>query len=90
MHRVNKRPFNVLSSGSPYLAKLRGLRSKEVAEVLDFEIRDMVKILDEQETDLIGAKGATPEDQRKIDRTMVGPCANKVFTSAECQKHWSS
>lgn len=49
MHRVNKRPFNVLSSGSPYLAKLRGLRSKEVAEVLDFEIRDMVKILDEQE-----------------------------------------
>lgn len=41
-------------------------------------------------TDLIGAKGATPEDQRKIDRTMVGPCANKVFTSAECQKHWSS
>lgn len=41
-------------------------------------------------TDLIGAKGATPEDQRKIDRTMVGPCANKVFTSAECQEHWSS
>ncbi|MGK6317685.1 hypothetical protein [Neorhizobium sp. DT-125] len=29
-------------------------------------------------TDLIGARGATPADQRKIDRTVVGICAASV------------
>ncbi|WP_457662862.1 hypothetical protein [Sinorhizobium medicae] len=29
-------------------------------------------------TDLIGARGATPADQRKIDRTVVGICAAAV------------
>jgi hypothetical protein len=38
-------------------------------------------------TDLIGARGATPEDQRKIDRTVVGICAGKVWTSEQCQAH---
>ncbi|MDW9391104.1 hypothetical protein GOB99_02465 [Sinorhizobium meliloti] len=38
-------------------------------------------------TDLIGARGATPADQRKIDRTVVGICGAAVWTRAECAKH---
>lgn len=38
-------------------------------------------------TDLIGAKGATPRDQKKIDRTVVGICAGKIWTRAECARH---
>ena len=38
-------------------------------------------------TDLIGAKGATDRDQRKIDRTVVGICAAAVWTRAECARH---
>ncbi|MGN7883619.1 hypothetical protein [Ensifer sp. 22460] len=38
-------------------------------------------------TDLIGARGATPEDQRKIDRTAVGICAAAIWTKAECKRH---
>ncbi|WDZ75436.1 hypothetical protein PWG15_12495 [Ensifer adhaerens] len=38
-------------------------------------------------TDLIGARGATPEDQRKIDRTAVGICAAAIWTKAECERH---
>ncbi|RVH78243.1 hypothetical protein CN203_10995 [Sinorhizobium meliloti] len=35
-------------------------------------------------TDLIGA---TPADQRKIDRTVVGICAAAVWTKGECARH---
>jgi hypothetical protein len=38
-------------------------------------------------TDLIGARGATPADQRKIDRTVVGICAASVWTKGECARH---
>ncbi|WLR94815.1 hypothetical protein Q9316_17270 [Shinella zoogloeoides] len=38
-------------------------------------------------TDLVGARGANPADQRKIDRTVVGLCAGKVWTDAECRRH---
>ncbi|RVL08043.1 hypothetical protein CN151_03735 [Sinorhizobium meliloti] len=38
-------------------------------------------------TDLIGARGATPADQRKIDRTVVGICGAAVWARAECAKH---
>lgn len=38
-------------------------------------------------TDLVGARGATPEDQRKIDRTAVGICAAAIWTKAECERH---
>ncbi|WLR94848.1 hypothetical protein Q9316_01765 [Shinella zoogloeoides] len=38
-------------------------------------------------TDLIGARGETPADQRKIDRTVVGLCAGKVWTAEECRQH---
>ena len=38
-------------------------------------------------TDLVGARGATPADQRKIDRTVVGLCAGGVWTNAECVRH---
>lgn len=38
-------------------------------------------------TDLIGARGATPEDQRKIDRTIVGLCAPGIYTREECARH---
>ncbi|MDX0568592.1 hypothetical protein [Sinorhizobium medicae] len=41
-------------------------------------------------TDLVGARGATPEDQRKIDRTVVGICAAAVWTKAECVRHGES
>ncbi|PLU17329.1 hypothetical protein BMJ31_22060, partial [Sinorhizobium medicae] len=35
-------------------------------------------------TDLIGGRGGTPADQRKIDRTVVGICAAAVWTKGEC------
>lgn len=38
-------------------------------------------------TDLIGARGATDGDQRKIDRTVAGICAGKVWTRDECRRH---
>ncbi|MFN7023704.1 MAG: hypothetical protein ACK4QP_04150 [Pseudorhizobium sp.] len=38
-------------------------------------------------TDLVGARGATPADQRKIDRTVVGICAASVWTQDECGRH---
>lgn len=38
-------------------------------------------------TDLIGARGATAEDQRRIDRTVVGICAGGVWTRQECGRH---
>ncbi|WEX76170.1 hypothetical protein PYH37_004449 [Sinorhizobium numidicum] len=40
--------------------------------------------------DLAGARGATPADQRKIDRTVVGLCAAAVWTRAECGRHGST
>lgn len=38
-------------------------------------------------TDLIGVRGATPEDQRKINRTVVGICAPGIYTREECARH---
>ncbi|WP_457584351.1 hypothetical protein [Ensifer canadensis] len=37
--------------------------------------------------DLVGARGATPADQRKIDRTVVGLCAAAVWTRVDCARH---
>lgn len=37
--------------------------------------------------DLVGARGASAEDQRKIDRTVVGLCAAHVWTRGECARH---
>src|SRR5690606_23530976 len=41
-------------------------------------------------TDLVGARGATAADQRKIDRTVVGLCAGGVWTKEECRQHGDS
>lgn len=38
-------------------------------------------------TDLVGARGATPADQRKIDRTVAGICAGGVWSRDECSAH---
>lgn len=38
-------------------------------------------------TDLIGVKGKTPEDQRRINRTVVGLCGPDIYTPQECQRH---
>nr|WP_225166539.1 hypothetical protein [Ensifer sp. IC4062] len=38
-------------------------------------------------TDLAGARGATPADQHRIDRTVVGLCAAAVWAKAECLRH---
>lgn len=38
-------------------------------------------------TDLIGARGATDADQRKIDRTVVRFCAGSIWTRKECSLH---
>jgi hypothetical protein len=38
-------------------------------------------------TSLIGAKGATPSDERKIGRTAARLCGTGVWTKAECATH---
>lgn len=38
-------------------------------------------------TTLVGAKGATPQDQDKIDDTAAGLCGAGVWTQSECLKH---
>lgn len=38
-------------------------------------------------TDLLGARGATDADQRKIDRTIVRGCAGGVWSKDECAIH---
>lgn len=38
-------------------------------------------------TSLIGAKGATPADQGKIDETAAGLCGANVWTRSECARH---
>ncbi|MFJ1307868.1 hypothetical protein [Agrobacterium sp. P15N1-A] len=38
-------------------------------------------------TDLVGARGATQEDQRKIDRTVAGLCGGDVWSRDECARH---
>ena len=37
--------------------------------------------------DLIGARGMSDEDQRKIDRTVVRLCAGGVWRREECVRH---
>ncbi|MCJ8030000.1 hypothetical protein KYK30_31710 [Shinella yambaruensis] len=38
-------------------------------------------------TDLVGARGATAGDQRKIDRTVVALCAAGVWSRPDCEQH---
>lgn len=38
-------------------------------------------------TKLVGAKGATPDDQNRIDTTIVGMCAGRLLTKPECHAH---
>ncbi|NRQ14616.1 hypothetical protein [Ensifer sesbaniae] len=38
-------------------------------------------------TSLIGARGATPADQDKIDDTVAGICGARVWTKEECSAH---
>ena len=38
-------------------------------------------------TSLIGARGATPADQDKIDDTAAGLCGAKAWTQSECARH---
>ncbi|EKF16939.1 hypothetical protein NA2_20562 [Nitratireductor pacificus pht-3B] len=38
-------------------------------------------------TDIIGAHGETIADQNRIDLTVEGPCAARVFSAAECIEH---
>jgi hypothetical protein len=38
-------------------------------------------------TDLLGARGLTDFDQRKIDRTVVRLCAGGVYSTKECALH---
>jgi hypothetical protein len=38
-------------------------------------------------TDLLGARGLTDSDQRRIDRTVVRLCAGRVYNAKECALH---
>lgn len=38
-------------------------------------------------TEILGARGATDLDQRKIDRTVVRLCAGRVYSPKECSLH---
>ena len=49
------------------------------------EIRETIRVV--VGTDLIGARGATARDQRKIDVTAAGLCNAQVWTGPECRRH---
>ncbi|WP_338009993.1 hypothetical protein [Nitratireductor pacificus] len=38
-------------------------------------------------TSLIGARGVTPGDQRKIDETAAGLCGASIWSASECARH---
>ncbi|MEI3850028.1 MULTISPECIES: hypothetical protein [unclassified Ensifer] len=38
-------------------------------------------------TSLIGARGATPSDQDRIDDTVAGICGARIWTKEECSAH---
>lgn len=38
-------------------------------------------------TSLIGARGATPKDQERIDDTAAGLCGAGAWTKSECARH---
>ncbi len=38
-------------------------------------------------TSLVGARGATPADQDKIDETIAGLCGARAWTQSECARH---
>ncbi|WP_439618445.1 hypothetical protein [Shinella sp.] len=38
-------------------------------------------------TSLIGARGATPVDQDKIDDTVAGLCGSRTWSVDECARH---
>ncbi|WP_025030382.1 hypothetical protein [Nitratireductor aquibiodomus] len=38
-------------------------------------------------TSLIGARGATAGDQRRIDETVAGLCGASVWSPSECARH---
>ncbi|RVG74082.1 hypothetical protein [Sinorhizobium meliloti] len=38
-------------------------------------------------TSLVGARGATPADQDKIDETVAGLCGARAWTQSECARH---
>lgn len=76
-----KRPVNLTLLGATMTAVLMaaGCGTSAPADVIG--LRRVVG------TDLIGARGATANDQRKIDRTAVGLCAGGVWTKSECASH---
>ncbi len=49
------------------------------------EIRETIRVV--VGTDLIGARGATARDQRKIDITVAGLCGAGVWTRSECARY---
>lgn len=49
------------------------------------EIRETIRVV--VGTDLIGARGASERDQRKIDITVAGLCSAQVWTGPECRRH---
>ena len=76
-----KRPVNLTLLVATMTAALIGVGCGTSAPADVMGLRRVVG------TDLIGARGATASDQRKIDRTVVGLCAGGVWTSAECAMH---
>jgi len=38
-------------------------------------------------TSLVGARGATPQDQIKIDETAAGLCGAGVWSKTDCARH---
>ena len=38
-------------------------------------------------TELIGTRGATPQDQDNIDDTVAGACAVGTYSKVECRRH---
>jgi len=72
-------PFGVLSIAAALM--LAGCSTSRPVPVTSDGLRAVVG------TSLIGARGATPGDQGKIDETVAGLCGGGVWTRSECARH---
>jgi hypothetical protein len=60
---------------------------RDAGRVWSFGAANVSGLLQVVGTDLLGARGLTDVDQRRIDRTVVRLCAGRVYSAKECALH---